>query len=380
MANYKLDHRGTKINEAITDALRQKVTSFVDLAERDTYFATRMQKLRTGMPILVLVDPVTVEIQVWEGVDSPVTYLSTDWGASTFRAGLNSIGLGGQHLIHSAGENILFQNLSTGIHWSPVWVGLIPYNFTGDEWLSIPPSARVMTTPVGPLELNGPVGAANVNYAASITLQDNESVWGVDVRAGEAFVGEIVYTLSNNGNPEIIKFSQRMQVNVVEGDLIHIHFRHPSESHAGSTINVNILKRDGTTFLVKAGTNETTPWITLHLSIFKDVDVALDHKEFVTSVSGSANWGSHYIVSKDSADLDALAAPVVVASHARQSFRVSDGNSGFLGTTGVVVTLTNLNDVVVTASLRHRNDDMEFTFDGAVWHFFNHRNSKRGVV
>lgn len=380
MTDFVSAHTGDAIDLGISEGLLTPIVAFVSATERDTYFTERPHKLFTDLPIMVLVDPVTVEIQVWRGVDAPETYANTDWGASTFRAGLNSLGLGGQHLIHSAGENILFQNLSSDIQWYPVWTGLRPYGFTGGEWLSIAPSSRIMTTVVEDLQINGPAGNNNVNYADTIVLQNNESVWGVEVRAGETFEGEIVYTLNSNDNPEITKFSQRMQVNVVENELIHIHFRHPSESLAGSTINVDIRKRDGTPFFVKAGADGINPWINLHLGQFRDVDVALDHKEFVTSLNGTADWGSHYLVSLDNAGLDTLTAPIAVATHARQAFRVQDGNSGFSNSNGVIVTFINLDTSVVTATLNKKDDNCEFIFDGAVWRYINDRTGKAGVV
>lgn len=312
--------------------------------------------------------------------DDATNILTTN---ATFRAGLNSFLLGWMHSLHSGGENLFTQNLSSLINWYSVWCGYRPYNFDGGgpQWLQIAPSARIQATPVDSLDINGPIQATGgVTYADVITLQNNETVWGVEVVAGETYEGDITYTLNDNSDPEIIKFSRKMSINVVAGELIHIHFPHPSESHAGSIINVDIVKEGGAAFLVRPGTNGTSAWIRIHLCTFRDVDVALDHKEFVTSVSGSANWGSHYIVSLDNAGLDAFAAPVAVASHARQSFRVQDGNSGFSNNNGVVVTLVNLNATVVTATLNKRDDNCEFIFDGAVWRFINDRTGKAGIV
>jgi len=37
---------------------------------------------------------------------------------------LSSLYLGKQHGIHSAGENVVFTNESTGVNWSPIWLGI----------------------------------------------------------------------------------------------------------------------------------------------------------------------------------------------------------------------------------------------------------------
>lgn len=370
MATYNSIFTGPRIDEGVGDALANVTLGFQSLASRDTYFDTNKDKLVNELPCLVLINPTTVEIQIWRGGQAPAVYDAINWAGSSFQAGLNSILLGYMHSMHSGGNTVFFQNLETKVNWYAVVAGYREYDFNTpqmSQWLGIAPKSRIQSAPVDTIEINGPVDAnLTASYADVITISSNESVWGIEVRAGEDYTGLITYTLNNDEATERTKFSKTIAVSVLKAAPIHIHFGHPAETELGSTINVDIRKQDGTQFLVMAGANDFKPWLNLHVGSYRDPMIALDNKDFVNSVPAQCHWGDNYIVTPTSAQ--ASIAPIAVATHKGMSFKV---NGSFTPATAATIVFTNLDTSQTVAVLDSFDCNYEFTFDGANWRYID---------
>ncbi len=204
--------------------------------------------------------------------DEATNTMTTD---STLEAGLNSFRLGGMHTNSSGGENTFWHNEVSHINWFPVWQGIRHYGKTENENVQLHPTARIYS-PANVVAMNGiyPTEQA-VSYAAVITLDKNESIYGIQVKAAEDYSGELTYTLRNGTQTGIVKYRQTITVNVQDGDAIEFEFSHPQETHDGSLIAVDIKKENGQSLLVKSGTIETIPWLLLSMATFTDERIAM---------------------------------------------------------------------------------------------------------
>ena len=220
MPDYNSIFTGPRIDECVADALANISLGFQSLTARDDYFDANKDKLTDDLPCLVLINPTTVEIQIWRGGFDPAVYDSINWAGSSFQAGLNSILLGYMHSMHSGGNTVFFQNLETKINWYGVVAGYREYDFNNDnvpQWLGIAPKSRLQSAPVITLELNAPVSATlTANYGAEVDIVANESVWGIEVRAGEDYTGLITYTLNND---EVIERTPALNQTRTDGNM-----------------------------------------------------------------------------------------------------------------------------------------------------------------
>lgn len=190
---------------------------------------------------------------------------------------LNSLAIGRNgHWLTSGGQNLFTKNALTGINFFPVWQGVRPLVNVGDN-LGINPTTRQYGKTFT-FEPNGDNHATgSVAYEQSVTLTNNESLVKVSAAAGENYVGDLTYTVSVGDQ---IRYAQTIGVDVISGDIITFSsedrndFSQPSESFAGETIEVNIVKEGGENFTVRVGNDESTPWLSLVISNFSDVEVS----------------------------------------------------------------------------------------------------------
>lgn len=298
----------------------------------------------------------------------------------TVQSGLNSFRLGDMHEDHSASENKFTENKVSHINWFPVWQGVTPFASIGTP-MTVNPTSRQYTTPYE-LLTNGAVSTANnVVYTAVVTLQDNESIVRLEVEAGEAYTGFLTYNIRDINGAGLVKYTQKRDVSVVIGDLIAFEFTyqgddspfangHPSENIDGAVIHVDMLKEDGTAFLVKAGTDTALPWLRLTLMNFIDVEVTSG--VLYTEASQDVLYSSSYAVN--------TAGGVVTLTADRStglnSFMVFDADQNF-NTSSCIV---DFGGTQGTATLQTKNDSYLFYWDGTQWRFLDLNTKNGGVV
>ena len=289
--------------------------------------------------------------------DADGNRLSTD---ASVRASLNSFELGEMHTVHSGGENVFWQNNVSNTNWFPVWQGVKPF-VDVDTHMGVSPTTRRLVNDPHLLLTNGASStASNVAYEAVVTLQDNESTFKVEVEAGEAYTGDLTYTLREGTQAGLLKFKQVIAVDVAIGDPITLQFSHPSEAVSGSDIAVNMVKDDGNNFLVKSGTNVAMPWIRLTLNNFEDVPIVGGAKR-VTS-----DFDLHYSGDYE-VDTSAAGVTITVPPDVNVSFAVSDAAQTFNPTRPCVVDFSAYGQG--SATLQTSRDAYKFYYDNGTWYF-----------
>lgn len=309
-------------------------------------------------------------------VDEEEKVVSTEY---TIKSGLNSFRLGDIHSDHSASQNKFTENRVSHINWFPTWQGISPF-VALDTAMTVNPTARQYTKPFELLTNGASSTASNVVYTAQVTLVNNESILRLEIEAGEAYEGELNYTIKNNDVNGLVMYTQLRNIDVAEGELIVFEFTyqgddspftygHPSENHAGAVIFVEMSKEDGTEFLVKAGTNNATPWLRLTLMNFLDQEISAG--VVLVDASQDVLYNSQYAVDTN----NGVVTLTVDTTTGLQSFTVFDADQNF-----------NQNSCIVdfgggnTATLQTKNDGYLFYLDGATWHFLDLNTKNGGIV
>lgn len=310
-------------------------------------------------------------------IDEDTRRLITDY---TVQSGLNSFRLGDMHEIHSASENIFFENNASHINWFPVWQGIKPLVSVGAP-VAVNPTTRQYTTPFELLTNGATSTAFNVVYTDTITLNSNESILRLEVEAGETYTGELHYVIKKDDGNGLVQYTQLRNISVVEGDSITLEFTyqgvdtpfsygHPSENLSGSTIFVDLMKEDDTSFLVKSGTNTTKPWLKLTLMGFEDAEV--QSGIMYTDTSKTILYSSTYAVDTNNGQVTLT----IDRSTGLESFMVFDADQNF-----------NQNACIVdfgapqgTATLQNKNDAYQFYWDGGQWRYVKLAKIKGDIV
>lgn len=290
------------------------------------------------------------------------------------QSGLNSFKLGDMHTTHSGGENVFDQNNISLINWFPVWQGVKPFVAIGQP-MTINPSSRQYTAPFELLTNGVTPTANNLPYDLDVTLQNNESVVKLEVKAGEAFTGRLRYQIKNNDTNGWVKYVQFEDVNVQIGDAVIFDFTHPAESRAGDILRVEIVKVDdegvaGDYLLTKSGLDTSLPWLKLTLMDYDDVEVSAGVKYITTSQN--VLYSTVYAVDTSTG------AVVLTPDRATglNSFTVFDADQNF-----------NINPCIVDfggtqglATLQTKNDSYLFYWEGTQWRYLDLNSKNGGIV
>lgn len=302
--------------------------------------------------------------------DEQENRMSTD---ASVRSGLNSFELGEMHTTHSGGENVFDQNNVSGINWFPVWQGVkpLPASPVGKH-IGLSPTVRQYGT-LFELEPNGstqfPEGVA---YRDEITLINNESVMSLHIKAGETYSGELTYTIRDATQAGLIKYKQSVVVDVNMLDDVTFAFTHPSESMSGDVIAVNIVKEDGTDFLVARNGASQVPYLKLTLANFKDIPV-VSSTQYITE-SFTVRYAGDFEVNTVSG-----AVTITVPSDFKETFYVSDAAQSFSPLKPCTVSFGGTQgDAVLQAS----RDAYKFYYDSvnSEWRFKDLDTKNGGVV
>ncbi len=304
--------------------------------------------------------------------DEPTNTLSTN---ASLKAGLNSFSLGDMHTMSSGGENVFFKNNSSDIHWFPRWQGVREY--TGDNTpLVVAPTTRVYVNNGVPVIIT-PVGAnahatTNIAYTQIVTLTQNESVVRLEVVLGEDYTGDMTYTLRDTTQTGIMKFSQVVAVDGVEGDPLVFIFHHPSESFEGDIIAVDMVKEDDTPMLVRASaTIDTAPWVRITLCVFSDELSGLDHIYYVDANKNVTINGTNLV------DTTTAGITLTVPNTFRGSFKVHDADESFSVANPCTVAFGGTQGDAV---LQVVNDSFLFYYAENEWKFLDLATNRGGTV
>ncbi len=237
-----------------TDGVDGNNFEFVDRASRDTFFAARPDLLVHNLPIIVAVNDTTIMNEIWTGETAPASYVpATDaifFVAGSVMAATSSFFLGAIHTMSSGGENIFFTNNDSSVSYAPPWQFVGNHTTPAGRVVSARPTARdygdlIFEEPAGGVATNG-----SVEYDAPFTLPRNESVFGVRVVSAETYEGALEYRVTRM-ETVVVAYDQFNNVNVVPGDDVVLWFPFPVEGRSGTSVEVELLKPDGTRFLVR---------------------------------------------------------------------------------------------------------------------------------
>ncbi len=207
---------------------------------------------------------------------------------------LNSFYLGNHHKISSGGQNVYTTNLTTGVHWYPMWGGVKDqHNPTNQDMTGvINPSGRVLAEYEPAVEPFGTFAAAGVpyiNFALTYQFVGNQSIYGFDFIVGENLVDATLHLLAEDatvptGEDAFIYENLTKHVTASSGDVLHIKLDHPLDALAGDTITLTLSREvigntthDHENDLVKcrpSAVSSTYPWLSAQLRGFTDRDLA----------------------------------------------------------------------------------------------------------
>lgn len=315
-------------------------------------------------------------INKWS-VDDVSRVVTTEY---TVRSGLNSFMLGDAHSDHSASQNKFTENKTSHINWFPAWQGIKPFVGLGQA-MTVNPTARQYTKPFELTPNGSEITGDNVPYTSTVTLVSNESILRLEVVAGEAYSGDIIYTIKNNNANGIVMYTQRRQANVSAGDPVVFEFTyqgddspfahgHPSENMAGSVIYVEMSKDDGSNFLVKSGATQSLPWLRLTLMNFTDQEISSG--VLLITESQDLMYNSQYAA--DTAD-----GPITLkvdTSTGLQSFSVFDANKNFSANPCNI----DFGPPYGILSLNNKNDNYLFFRNGSQWRFLDMNTKDGGIL
>ena len=238
---------------------------------------------------------------------------------------LSSLYLGKQHGIHSAGENVVFTNESTGVNWFPTWQGI-------DKTQEYKATTRQYSELQTITETEGTVVS---DFRELYPNPNSISVFGFKVKLGQALaLGDIITynvyyyngsqtdvigsaTFEANKNGKIYEQEITVDADYEVGDLFQLDFTHPVEVHAGQIIYDEIILEDDSYLQAKESTSPNIFFQEIFTRTFTDTLLAT--KNDVDAIVS----GSQYIGDYD-ADLDLPTLPDIAGGGLNgDTYRVS---------------------------------------------------------
>ena len=266
-----------------TNGIDGTVLEFGSESERDTFFSTRLDMLRTNLPIMVTVAVETVSAQVWTGGTNPSSYNAIFWRVASIRSGTASFELDEIHTFSSGGQQVFVSNEATQLAF------FTAQQFVGDH---TNPARRIasnslmsrqyagdLTQAPPPTELGGPAATTgSIPFDVTFDIQGaSTSLNGLMYIPTEDYTGRLEYSIIelDSGN-NIVEFTQTLDVVLLDTVPFTQWFRIPSEIILGSNARARLIKSDGTILNVRpeAG-NLTRPYSTTYLRLFADVPVLI---------------------------------------------------------------------------------------------------------
>lgn len=256
-----------------SDGLDGNTFDFKSTAERDTFFTANPTILENNLSISVTEEDNTVAIQVWRG--GPLTSYVTDthakfWTPASVRSGTASFELGNVHTISSGGENIFFTNEDSDMSYFPAWQGVGDHRTLAGRTVINRPTGRrygdlVNVEPNGALQINGSVAYDNT----LVDISQDTAIFGVSFVLAETYSGDLKLEASTGSVGVVFNFTQA--VVGVAGTTVNMWFQYPVEGHAGSSVNVRVIKDNAEPIMVRPGsTIPTVPYRQQHLRTFAD--------------------------------------------------------------------------------------------------------------
>lgn len=212
------------------------------------------------------------DLQLWKTDVTPnVLITSANVGIfdvnGSLKAAINTIYLEDAHTITSSGEEVVFQNIETGVHYTPVW------GFTSRDGSTVGKASCLdESQSVVDLELNGSIGASIVPAFTFYTITQNLSIYSYSVNAAEPYTGLVTLeVLNSNGNQ--VYLSEK-SISVSDGDVVsfaNILYR----VRSGNIRSVSVKKRDGEYLNVYSGlTDAAAPYVAVKSRAFTDRTIA----------------------------------------------------------------------------------------------------------
>ncbi|CAM0101652.1 hypothetical protein PODOV084v1_p0001 [Vibrio phage 340E47.2] len=261
-----------------TDGVDGTSLEFTNEANRDSFFQSRPDLLRNGLPINVGMGDDVVTIQIWTGADSPPTYTpSSDsilFIPASLRTSTGSLELGGAHTVSSGNQNVFIRNELSNVTFFPTWQSIGDHSDPATRVVSNRPVSRIY----GDLqfeETGGPVRTTGVvSYSVPVTLVRNESVYGIRVMPAETYQGIAEYRITRLPE-EVVVYTQRIEADVTPDNEFVLWFSTPVDSFSGTQFRAEIIKIDGTLAQVRPTQADDDPYVEIRFRTFADVDVAL---------------------------------------------------------------------------------------------------------
>ena len=199
--------------------------------------------------------------EIWTGPTAPASYTpATDavfFVPGSVMAATSSFFLGGIHSISSGGENVFFKNTDSDVAYAPPWQSVGNHTDPDNRVVADRPVAReygdlIFEEPVGPVGTSGAIP-----YTTTFTLPRNESLFGVKIVAAETYVGMLEYRLTRM-NTIVVAYDNFQNINVAPGDELELWFPFPVEGREGISVQVDLLKPDGTLLLTRPRASDPT--------------------------------------------------------------------------------------------------------------------------
>lgn len=356
---------------------------FASESERDTFFSSRLDLLRTDLPIQVTVATETVSSQVWTGETNPSSYDANLWRVASIRSGTASFELDEIHTYSSGGENVFTTNEATGINYFPPWQYVGDHSRSDRRNVLSTPTARVYagdnTAPPTPVEPGGPEAASgSTPFNVNFTIQTSStSLFGIEYIPMEDYTGRLEYRvneLDSGGN--ITVYTQTREVVLSSGVSFLQWFNIPLELILGQEVNSTFFKADGSVLSVRpeAG-NVNRPYSTSHIRLFSDQpmivstsaadqlssivvagdnvtiteDVSNNTLTVAASASGEDNVQSDWNESDNTSDAFILNKPTIPTPRTDEEIR-DVSYAGMVGGNGINVTVDDVaNTVTISA-------------------------------
>ena len=213
---------------------------------------------------------------------------------------LSSLYLGKQHGIHSAGENVVFTNESTGVNWFPTWQGITKT----EEYKATTRTYSELQT------ITETEGTVVSDFRELYPNPNSISVFGFKVKLGQALaLGDIITynvyyyngsqtdvigsaTFEANKNGKIYEQEIIVDADYEAGDFFQLNFTHPVEVHAGQVIYDEVILSDDSYLQAKESTTPNIFFQEIFTRTFTDILLATQ-EDISGIVSGSQYKGGY---------------------------------------------------------------------------------------
>ena len=255
------------------------ISQFSSISDRDAFFSTNPSLLEEDLPISVVVENNTIEMQVWNGATSPPSYSpGTDailWLPSSIRSGTSSFQLADSQAITAGGDNVLLEERVRDISVAPIGQILGNHQDSSARTVSNFPVSRKYTPGEGqPPAQSAPSPAApsgSTPFDTSFAVgAENTALFGLEYIPEESYTGFIEYNLVNTDADRTV-YTARQQVTLVAGTNYTQWFRSPASSRAGANVRGRLFKDDRTILNVRPRTDDANlPFTNSHLRRYDD--------------------------------------------------------------------------------------------------------------